>query len=189
LVKERKFQIDQFEDLFYGRLISMNKVGIILSVLLLLVTINSTYFFLGVSKVSFLEWLVFNACAPSNIAYLIGFVIFMFTKDRTALHVAIIPLFFFGGLGLFLFPWSGFNLIAQVSHIIMVLNMFWTLCGTFRTSDFKAAALGLLIGVVLFLPFINYQQMYAYTHPAAFQKILGVSSDDFQKKFNMKRTQ
>lgn len=166
----------------------MIKVGIILAVLLLLVTINSTYFFLGVSKVSFVEWIVFNACAPSNIAYLIGFIIFLATKDRTVLHAAILPLFFFGGLGLFLFPWSGFNLIAQFSHIIMVLNIAWVLYGTVSAGDYKAAALGLLIGIVVFAPFINYQEMYAYTHPEAFQKILGVSSADFQEKYKIEQT-
>lgn len=160
----------------------MLKLGIGLAVVLLLVTINSTYFFLGVSKVKPVEWIVFNACAPSSIAYLIGFVIFLLTKNRIALHIGILPLFFFGGLGLFLFPWSGYNLIAQFSHVIMVLNMAWAVYGTFSTGDYKAAALGLLIGIGIFAPFINYQQTYAYTHPEAFQKILGVSSEDFQKK-------
>lgn len=163
----------------------MFKVGIGLAVVLLLVTINSTYFFLGVSKVKPIEWLVFNACAPSSIAYLIGFAIFLLTKNRIALHISILPLFFFGGLGLFLFPWSGFNLIAQFSHVIMVLNMGWALYGTVATGDYKAAALGLLIGIGIFTPFINYQQTYAYSHPEAFQKILGVSSEDFQKKMKI----
>lgn len=38
----------------------MLKLGIGLAVVLLLTTINSTYFFLGVSKVKPVEWLVFN---------------------------------------------------------------------------------------------------------------------------------
>lgn len=160
----------------------MLKLGIGLAAVLSLVTINSTYFFLGVSKVKPIEWLVFNACAPSSIAYLIGFLIFLLTKNRIALHIGILPLFFFGGLGLFLFPWSGYNLIAQFSHLIMVLNMLWALYTTITTGDYKAAALGLLIGIGIFAPFINYQQTYAYTHPEAFQKILGVSSEDFRKK-------
>ncbi len=120
----------------------MLKLGIGLAVVLLLVTINSTYFFLGVSKVKPIEWIVFNACAPSSIAYLIGFVIFLVTKNRIALHIGILPLFFFGGLGLFLFPWSGYNLIAQFSHVIMVLNMAWAVYGTLSTGDYKAVAWG-----------------------------------------------
>jgi len=157
----------------------MFKVGIGLAAVLLLVTINSAYFFLGVSKVKPIEWIVFNACAPSSITYLIGFAIFLLTKNRIALHIGILPLFFFGGLGLFVFPWSGYNLIAQFSHIVMALNMAWALYTTFTAGDYKAAALGLLIGILIFTPFINYQQTYVNTHLEACRKILGV---DFQKK-------
>lgn len=160
----------------------MLKLGIGLAVMLALVTLNSTYFFLGVSKVKLVEWLVFNACAPSSIAYLIGFVIFLLTGSRIALHISILPLFFFGGLGLFLFPWSGYHLIAQISHLIMVLNMLWALYTTITTGDYKAVALGLLIGIGIFAPFIGYQQSYVNSHPEDFQRILGVSSEDFQKK-------
>lgn len=160
----------------------MLKLGIGLAVVLSLVTINSIYFFLGVSKVKPVEWLVFNACAPSSIAYLIGFVIFLLTKNRIALHIGILPLFFFGGLGLFLFPWSGYNLIAQFSHIIMVLNMGWALYTTLSAGDYKAAALGLLIGIGIFAPFIGYQQSYVNSHPEDFQRILGVSSQEFHNK-------
>jgi hypothetical protein len=165
----------------------MYKVGITLAGILLLLTINSAYYFFAIAKVNFLEWIVFNACAPSNIAYLIGFVIFLITKDRTALHVAILPLFFFGGLGLFLFPWSGYNIIPQIGHIFMVLNIVWVLIGTIKTGDFKSAAIGLLIGIAVFAPFINFQQTYAYSHPDAFKRILGVGSDDFQKKYNIEK--
>lgn len=160
----------------------MLKLGIGLAVVLSLVTINSIYFFLGVSKVKPVEWLVFNACAPSSIAYLVGFVIFLLTKNRIALHIGILPLFFFGGLGLFLFPWSGYNLIAQFSHIIMVLNMGWALYTTLSAGDYKAAALGLLIGIGIFAPFIGYQQSYVNSHPEDFQRILGVSSQEFHNK-------
>lgn len=160
----------------------MLKIGIILAAILLLVTVNSTYFFLGISKVKPIEWIVFNACAPSNIAYLIGFTVFLLTKNRTALQISILPLFFFGGLGLYLFPWSGYNLIAQFSHIIMVLNMTWALYTTLAAGDYKALSLGLLIGIGIFAPFINYQQTYAHTHPEACQKILGINIEDFQKK-------
>ena len=115
-------------------------LGKILAVLLLLTVINSTYFFLSVSKVSYVEWIVFNACAPSSIVYLIGFLLFLTTKDRTVLHTAILPMFFFGGLGLYVFPWAGYNIIAQISHIIMVLNILWLTSTTIRLGDYGPAA-------------------------------------------------
>lgn len=154
----------------------MNQLGVGLAVLLLLATVNSTNYFLNVMKVSPLEWLVFNACAPSSIAYLIGFVIFLTTKDRSALHIAILPLFFFGGLGLFVFPWNGYNLIAQVSHILMVLNIVWVLYETFKTADYRAAVIGLLLGILVFSPCIGFQQNYVFSHPEAFSRILGIDA-------------
>jgi hypothetical protein len=60
--------------------------------------------------------------------------------------------------------------------------MVWAIYITFATGDFKAAALGLLIGIGIFAPLINYQQTYVNTHPEAFQKILGINLEDFQKK-------
>lgn len=163
----------------------MKKTGIILAGILLLLTINSMYYFFVMAKASFVEWLVFNACAPSNIVYIIGFIVYMVTKNRTALHVSILPLFFFGGLGLYFFPWSGNNIIAQISHIFMILNMLWVLIVTFSKGDFKAATIGLLIGIVIFSPFITFQQTYTNTHPEAFKRILGVSVEDFQNKLDI----
>lgn len=161
----------------------MNKISYLLAALLLLVTANSIWFFFGVLKVEFVEWFVFNACAPSNTAFLIGFVIYVLTKDRTVLHMAILPIFFFGGLGLYLFPWGGYNLIPQISHIIMVLNAAWVIYETFKRSDFKAATLGMLLGIVVFSVFINFQQIYANTHPEALKNSVGVDLKDFQKKY------
>ena len=150
-------------------------IGIILAVLLLLVTVNSTYYFLGVRKIKWVEWVVFNACAPSSIAFLTGFAVYLFTKDRTLLHVSILPMFFFGGLGLLVFPWSGYNLIAQVSHIIMTMNIAWVIFVTIKTGDFRPATIGMIIGIVIFSSFIAFQQTYVATHPEDFQKILGVN--------------
>lgn len=163
----------------------MKKIGIILASILLLLTINSMYFFFVMTKVSFVEWLVFNACAPTNIVYIIGFVVYLFTKNRAALHISILPMFFFGGLGLYFFPWSGNNIIAQISHIFMILNMLWVLIETFSKADFKAATIGVLIGVFVFSPFITFQQTYTITHPEAFERIQGFSLEKFQNKLNM----
>ncbi|UCD85273.1 MAG: hypothetical protein JSU92_03520 [Deltaproteobacteria bacterium] len=152
----------------------MKKTGIILAILLLLVTLNSTYYFLGVLRVKFIEWFVFNACAPSSITYLIGFVLYLRFRDRIVMHMAILPMFFFGGLGLFVFPWDGINIIPQISHIIMVLTIGWLLIGTFRMKNFKSAAIGMLMGIVIFSVFIGFQQNYMATHHEDFKRILKI---------------
>jgi hypothetical protein len=150
----------------------MDKIGIMLAILLLLVTIQSTFLFLGVLKVKIIEWIVFNACALSNITFLIGFILYLLFKDRTVLHIAILPMFFFGVGGLIVFPWSGMNIIPQIAHIIMALNIGWTISVTIRTNDYKASTVGLLLGIAIFSFFIGFQQNYVASHPEEFKKIM-----------------
>ena len=152
----------------------MHLIGIILAVLLLLATIQSTFFFLVVMKVKCIEWIVFNACAPSNITFLIGFALFLLFKDRTVLHMAILPMFFFGVLGLFVFPWNGVNIIPQIGHMLMALNIGWAIFVTFNTHDYKAASTGMLLGIAVFSVFIGFQQHYVATHLDDFKKILNI---------------
>jgi hypothetical protein len=150
----------------------MHIIGIILAILLLMATMQSTFFFLIIMKTKFIEWIVFNACAPSNITFLIGFALFLLLKDRTVLHMAILPMFFFGVLGLFVFPWNGVNIIPQIGHILMALNIGWAVLVTLNTHDYKAATIGMLLGIVVFSVFIGFQQQYIATHPEDFKRIL-----------------
>lgn len=149
-------------------------IGIVLAFLLLLTIINSTGFFLGKLKVSLLEWIVFNACAPSSLAYLIGLVLFFTTRNKIWLTIAAVPIFFFGTMGLFIFPWGGFNLIAQVSHILMTLNLIWAFTVVFMFLDYKALGSGLFVSLILFIPFITYQQMYCRSHAEDLMRILQI---------------
>jgi hypothetical protein len=152
----------------------MHITGIILAILLLVATMQSTFFFLFIMKTKFAEWIVFNACAPANITFLIGFVLFLLFKDRTVLHMAILPMFFFGVLGLFVFPWKGVNIIPQVGHIIMALNIGWAILVTLKTYDYKAATIGMLFGIAVFSVFIGFQQQYVAMHPEDLQRILHI---------------
>jgi hypothetical protein len=150
-------------------------IGIVLAILLLLVTVNSTYFFLAIKKVRVIEWIVFNACAPSNIAFLICFVLFLITRNKVFLPVAILPLFFFGTMGLFIFPWNGMNIIAQVSHILMTICIFWSLWVVIESKDYKSLAIGLIVSIVIFVPFISFDQIYARMHPEELLRILQIN--------------
>ena len=152
----------------------MDIVGILLALLLFLVTIQSTFFFLRVLKTGLIKWIFFNACALSNITFLIGFSLFLLFNDRTVLHMAILPMFFFGVLGLVIFPWNGMNIIPQIGHLIMTLNIMWIVLVTFKTGDFKVATTGLLLGIVVFSPFIGFQQHYTSSHPEDFKRIMQI---------------
>jgi hypothetical protein len=157
-------------------------IEIILALLLLLATIQSTTFFLGRLKVKFLEWFYFNACAPSNIVFLISFVIFITTGNRIFLHCAILPMFFFGFLGMFVFSWKGMNIIPQVGHITMTLNIAITLWQTFSLGDYHSATIGLLVGIVVFSIYIGFQQNYVRSHPEEFKRLMRIEK---LKKHNL----
>jgi ABC-type Fe3+-siderophore transport system permease subunit len=106
---------------------------------------------------------------------LLGFVVFLLTKNRTVLHIAILPMFFYGVLGLFVFPWKGINIIPQIGHIIMTLNIFCLIFVTFSTADYKSATIGTLLGIALFSIFIAFQQNFAATHQQDLKRVLGIS--------------
>ncbi|PKL18525.1 MAG: hypothetical protein CVV49_05425 [Spirochaetae bacterium HGW-Spirochaetae-5] len=150
----------------------MKKTGIVLSILLFLVTVQSTFFYLFIQKVRFHEWVLFNACAPSSLAYLTGFTVYLFNNDKTFIYLGILPMFFFGTLGMFVIPWGGMNIIPQIGHIIMTLNILWLSISTFKEKVFKSATIGLFLSIFLFSIFIGIQQTYVKNHQDDFQKIL-----------------
>ena len=152
---------------------TMSWIRMILAMLLLLATIQGASFFLCIKKVNVIAWITFNACAVANITFLIGFVLFLLFRNRTVMYMAILPLFFFGTGGLFVFPWSGMNIIPQIAHIIVTLNMIVLLIDLYREQDFKAGATGLLIGVFVFAWFLAFQQQYVYSHMDEFQRTIG----------------
>jgi hypothetical protein len=146
------------------------KIGIFFALLLLLITIQSVIYFFMVLKVSFIQWLFFNACAPSNILFLAGFTAYLVSGNRVVMHMATVPMFFFAITGLFIFPWDGFNIVPQVCHMLMLLNIAWTFFVTLKTQDYKPAAVGIALGMVISV-FIGFQQHYVVTHRGDLKKI------------------
>ena len=148
--------------------------GIALACLLLFMTLNSTYYFLLIAKVNVVQWIVFNACAPASIAYLVGLLLFWKNKNKMWLLIATVPLFFFGTTGLFVFPWSGVYCMAQVAHITMTLNLLWSIWMVWKNKDYKAMGNGLLISIGLFIPFIAFTQAFCREHANEVMRILGI---------------
>ncbi len=140
--------------------------------LIVLVTLQSTWYFLGMQRASFLTWICFNACAVANVTFIVGFILSIPLKTRVIMYMATLPLFFFGTGGLIVFPWKGMNIIPQISHIIMTLNllvMFWEM---FKSHDYKNASIGLLLSIIVFSFFIAFQQNYVFQHPEEWAKLM-----------------
>lgn len=146
--------------------------GILLSVLLLLVALSSTLFFLGKLKISVVDWISFNACSPTSFLYLCFFIVFLINKKAAFLVVTSLPIYFLGTMSMFVLPWNGNYLIAHLGHIIMTLNILWAFYVVIKHKEYKAMAKGLFIGILIFVPFIAYVQTYNKVHEEKIAEVL-----------------
>ena len=146
--------------------------GIALAIVLLLLTLSGSGYFFSTLKVSFVQWLAYNACSPSSLLYLGCLIVFWVTKKTVWLPLAFLPMYYFGTMGLFTFTWSGANIFAQMSHITMTLNLIWAGYVLYRIGDYKAFAQGLLWSIVLFVPYIVFVMYYCRTHAEEISQLL-----------------
>ena len=140
--------------------------------LLLLATVQSSHYFLAVKKAGIAAWLNFNACALANITFLAGFAVWLIFGSRWLMAMAVLPMFFFGTGGLFVFPWSGWNIIPQAGHLLMTANLGLLILDIFRSQDFRPAVAGLLLGIGVFSIFIGFQQNYVREHVREFREMM-----------------
>ena len=147
-------------------------VGIVLSILLLLLTLSGSGYFFLTLKVNFVQWIAYNACSPSSLLYLVGFIVFLSQRKIIWLMLAFLPMYYFGSMGLFTFTWSGANIFAQLSHITMTLNLLWAGYTAYRLADYKGFAQGLLWSIILFVPFIAFVMYYCRTHADEISSLL-----------------
>lgn len=146
--------------------------GIALSIVLLLLTLSGSGYFFFTLKVTFVQWLAYNACSPSSLVYLGCLIVFWVTKKTVWLPLAFLPMYYFGTMGLFTFTWSSANIFAQMSHITMTLNLIWAGYVLYRIGDYKAFAQGLLWSIVLFVPYIAFVMYYCRTHAEEISQLL-----------------
>lgn len=146
--------------------------GIALAIVLLLLTLSGSGYFFFTLKVTFVQWLAYNACSPSSLLYLGCLIVFWLTKKTVWLPLAFLPMYYFGTMGLFTFTWSGANIFAQMSHITMTLNLIWAGYVLYRIGDYKAFAQGLLWSIVLFVPYIAFVMYYCRTHAEEISQLL-----------------
>jgi hypothetical protein len=144
----------------------------VLAVLILLTLLNSGYFFVGILKLGIGRWLAFNACSLASIAYLVCFIAFRVTKKHYLLAVPLLPLYYYGTMGLFVMPWNESGIIAQITHIVITINVLWVIYGFLKEQKFESLGKGLLIGVIVFVPVFAYLQTYVQLHNNEFIQAL-----------------
>ena len=144
-----------------------NRAGWVLVVLNTLMAINSANFFLGMLKTDVTGWLMMNTCAPSIALFVVGFLL-----GSPMLMIAASALMFrYGTLGLFVFSWSGGNLIGQVAHILMTLAVIYVLVDVARNKRWKALGLGVLLGIAILIPLTVVQTMWINANPEMVEKL------------------
>lgn len=147
-------------------------VGYLLAALMLLTLLNSAYFFLAVARFRIGEWLSFNACSLATIVYLICFASYRITRKSIYLAIALLPLYYYGTMGLFMMPWNAANIFTQITHIVITLNVIWILFVLLKDARLESLGKGLLIGIIIFVPVFAVIQHYLQMHLAEFMQIL-----------------
>ena len=150
--------------------------GIILAAALALLTLAGSGYFFFTLRVNFVQWLAYNACSPSSIVYLCCFVAFLARRQPALLAVALLPMYYFGTMGLFMFTWSDANVFAQMSHITMTLNLIWAIYVFRKTVDYKTYAQRLIFGILVFVPYIAFVMYYCRTHADELTTLLQMAS-------------
>ncbi len=147
-------------------------INYILSAIMLLTLLNSGYFFLAILKLNIGQWLAFNACSLSIIAYLICYILYKIKKKNYLLAIPLLPLYYYGTMGLFLMPWDQANIFSQITHIVITVNVLWILYILIKENDFESIGKGALLGIIFFVPIFAYIQSYTQLHIDEFLKVL-----------------
>jgi hypothetical protein len=143
------------------------RIAWILVILNVLMAIMSTNFFLGTLKTGVEGWLMMNTCAPSIALFVIGYLL----GSPIVMIAGAVAMFRYGTLGLFVFSWSGSNLIAQVGHILMTLAVAYVVIDTIRNRRWKIAGLGVALGLAIMVPFMIAQDAWIKTHAAVVEQL------------------
>jgi len=139
----------------------MNKIDKILIILNGAFAAWATFTFLVLLKLDPLSWIMLNTCSPTQFA-----VILTLVSERRVLMNSTAPwLLFYGFGGLLIFGWSGYMIVAQISHLTMTATVIYVLMTTAKERRFKALAAGLAMGALALVPFRLYQDQFLSTHP------------------------
>jgi len=94
------------------------------------------------------------------------FVVFALIFGKKILMNICIPfLLFYGAGGFFIFHWSLRTMPAQISHSIMVLTALYIIYLMITRWQIGKLAIGIMLGIILFVPFRLCETYYLRTHP------------------------
>jgi hypothetical protein len=142
-------------------------VGWALAGLNALSALNSTYAFLILLKVGIVGWLMMNTCAPGIALFVLGYAL----ASPIILSTAAVLMLRYGTAGLFVFGWTGPNLIAQIGHIAMTLAVAYVGYRLIRERRWRAIAVGVGIGAALLVLLALAQGAWFSAHPGMLEML------------------
>jgi hypothetical protein len=133
----------------------------------LLAAFNSTYLFLGSLRSGVVGWLMMNSCAPSIFLFVIGFV----ARSPLVMVAAALMMFRYGTLGLFIFGWQGYDIIAQIGHLLMTAGVIYVGVRVVRARAWRVLALGAALGAVVLIVYAIAQSAWFAAHPGILEAL------------------
>lgn len=156
--------LNYIESYIMSLLNKKNAISSVLAVLLFLAMLNSAFFFISALGFGPGQWLAFNACSVAIIAHVVCFAAYLRTKNAFWLAIPLLPMYYYGTMGLFLMEWSANNAFAHITHVLITINVVWILYTFIKERDYSALGRGLLAGMIIFVPIFAIIQTYNQAH-------------------------
>jgi len=145
----------------WGAIIKQRKVAFVLSMILLLYSLNNINSFIFVKKASLLSLLVWNTCTPVSI---VTAGVLIFGVGKRVLSSAMIPLLlWFGFIGLFVFWWGWLE--PQLIVFMQGHHLAMTAAAVYLARN-RWTRKGIYIGIgTLILVFVGFNVLGPYAPP------------------------
>ena len=147
-------------------------ISSVIAALLFLAMLNSAFFFISALGFGIGQWLAFNACSLAIIAHVACFALYLRTKDMFWMAIPLLPMYYYGTMGLFLMEWNANNAFAQITHVLITINVIWILYIFIKEGEYSALGRGLLAGMIVFVPIFAVIQTYSQAHMNEFIQAL-----------------
>jgi hypothetical protein len=142
-------------------------IGWTIVILNTLAALNSTFVFLLILKAGIDGWVMMNICAPSIALFVIGFLV----RNRVLKTAGSTMMFRYGTLGLYIFGWDGYNIPAQIGHILMTLAVIYAVVDSVRYQQWKSLGLGVALGIAILIPVGILQGIWFDSHPGLLEQL------------------
>jgi len=119
------------------------------------------FIFLFLLKYNFISWFMADV---SSLIQLFAVFALIFGK-KILMNIFIPFLLFYGAGGFFIFDWSSRTMPAQISHSLMVLTALYIIYIMITRWQIGNLVIGIMLGVILFVPFRVYETYYLKAHP------------------------